>query len=144
MKIYIATPVNGRKEKTLAQKRAAALYRVCEIIDILRKKYPDAEFHSSFDKDIRYIVGEAKIMGCCVQKVLECDAICLDRGWSVSNGCRVEMTTAYYYGKERIYIDDEDGTAFSLHCFVCKHCLPPSERENGKMCKLEECKFEEV
>lgn len=107
MKIYIATPVNGRKESTLAKKRNAAEKRVHEIEDILRKKYHDAEFHSSFDDDMRFIVGEAKIMGCCIQKVMECDAICLDRGWSVSNGCRVEMTTAYYYGKERIYIDED-------------------------------------
>ncbi len=30
------------------------------------------------------------------------------------------------------------------NCFVCKNCLPPILRENGRMCRLNECKFEEV
>ena len=29
-------------------------------------------------------------------------------------------------------------------CLTCKHCLPPSEREYGRMCKLNECKFQEA
>ena len=48
MQIYIATPVNGRKEKTLAEKRAAAYERVKEMAEYLRRRYPDALFVSGF------------------------------------------------------------------------------------------------
>lgn len=39
------------------------------------------------------------------------------------------------------YITKEEA-APTLNCLVCKNCLPPFRRENGKMCKLKECKFE--
>ena len=32
----------------------------------------------------------------------------------------------------------------TVNCLVCKNCLPPFRRENGNMCKLKECKFEQA
>lgn len=110
-KIYIATPVNGRKEETIEGKRAAAHLRVMELKKSLAVRYPDAEFHSSFDNDIApldimltkrmYGIGlspEAVIMGKCVQRVMECDMVVLDYGWNKSKGCRLENATANIYG----------------------------------------------
>ena len=107
MKIYIATPVNGRKEATLEEKRKAAFERINEIAVKLLEKYPDAEIHSSFDQDIAPFSilknpTEAEIMGKCVQRVMECDAIFMDAGWMKSAGCCVEMSTASIYGKKMI------------------------------------------
>lgn len=112
-KVYIATPVNGRSEATIEEKRKAAYQRVCHVKVALKRMMPDAEFHSSFDDDIAPIdVGltkrmygwtlpsEAVIMGKCVQRVMECDAIVMDVGWLKSTGCRIERKVAMSYGKE--------------------------------------------
>ena len=110
MKIYIATPVNGRVEATLEEKRKAAYHRVCYLKVALKRMYPDAEFHSSFDEDIAPIEkfsgilpSEAEIMGLCVTKVMECDAIYLDSRWWASKGCRLEHQTAFIYGKQILF-----------------------------------------
>ena len=103
MKIYLATPVNGRKEKTLEQKMKAAWERIGEMQKYMMQFYPDAVFRCSFD-----IVGmvldqpmtESEIMGKCVQMVMECDMIVLDDGWENSSGCTVERFVAYVYGKK--------------------------------------------
>lgn len=101
MKIYIATPVNGRKEKTLEEKQKAAEQRVDEIADFLMELYPDAEFMSSFNIiGVKYHVGdlsEAVIMGSCVRMVMESDLVVLDDGWDSSQGCRLEKYTAMVY-----------------------------------------------
>ena len=109
MKIYIATPVNGRPEATIEEKRKVAYNRVCYLQERLRTIYPDAEFHSSFDLDIapnkspfEYIPTEAEVMGKCVQRVMECDAIFLDGGWAMSKGCNLEYQTARLYDKQII------------------------------------------
>lgn len=109
MKIYIATPVNGRKEATLDEKRLAACNRVRELVDKLRERYPDAEFHSSFDLDIcpiGVIASESEIMGKCVQRVMECDAILIDKDYECSKGCKVELFTATTYKKKVLYFYD--------------------------------------
>lgn len=101
MKIYLATPVNGRKEKTLAEKTRAARKRIGEMQEHLKKLYPDAIFRCSFD-----IVGlvldqpltEAEIMGRCVQMVMESDLVIMDENWRDSRGCWVEQTVAQQYG----------------------------------------------
>lgn len=36
------------------------------------------------------------------------------------------------------YLTAEEAKPF-ISCMVCKHCLPPMKRENGKMCTLEKC-----
>lgn len=105
MKIYIATPVNARKEETLEEKRLAAYYRMCEIRKQIHAKLPNAEFHSSFDEHIAPInkecwKTEAMIMGECVTEVMECDMIVLDWGYLDSKDCRVEEFVAMRYGKE--------------------------------------------
>lgn len=115
MKIYIATPVNGRKEATLEEKREGAYKRVKELEYKLSKSVNGmefAEFHSSFDSDIapinveltRKMYGyelpsEAIIMGKCVQRVMECDAIYMDIFNMDSKGCRIESYVANVYGK---------------------------------------------
>lgn len=109
MKIYIATPVNGRKEATLNEKRLAACNRVRELVDKLREKYPNAEFHSSFSLGICPIgvmLSESAIMGLCVQRVMESDVVFFDWGYEQSKGCTVEHTTALTYGKKIIHAYD--------------------------------------
>ena len=103
MKIYIATPVNGRKEATLEEKMQAARKRVGEMQQLLMKHYQDADYLCSFN-----IVGlvldepltEAEIMGRCVQMVMEADMIVLDDGWESSRGCTIERYVAMQYGKK--------------------------------------------
>lgn len=111
MKIYIATPVNGRKEATLEEKREKAFDRMCAIRKQLHKRFQDAEFHSSFDEHIApinieltnkmYGMGlpsESVIMGKCVQMVMGCDMVVLDYDWQQSKGCKLECHTAQIYG----------------------------------------------
>lgn len=114
MKIYIATPVNARKEATLEEKRKAAWKRVGNLREQARKIYPDVEYHSSFDYCIAPLGKklsimertEATIMGLCVAQVMECDAILIDWGYEQSKGCTVEHTTALTYGKLIIHAYD--------------------------------------
>lgn len=103
-KIYLATPVNGRKERTLYLKQRAALERVIEMERYLRRWYPDAEFWSSVGNMPIARHGdeskEAKIMGHCVTMVMESDMVILDDGWESSQGCTVERFVAMQYGKQ--------------------------------------------
>lgn len=42
------------------------------------------------------------------------------------------------------YLSPSSPEVFAVcNCLTCKHCLPPSRREDG-MCNLSECKYEEV
>ena len=123
-KVYIATPVNSRSGATIEEKREAAYKRIKDIEYRLSKAvkgYEFAEFHSSFDDDIApikleltkkmYGMGlpsESVIMGKCVQRVMECDVIVLDNGWSLSRGCNMERFAALRYGKEIRYVADYD------------------------------------
>ena len=101
MKIYLATPVNGRKEKTMRDKQRAAYKRIVEMSVYLHKRFPDADFVSSFDYvKPGVILSEPVIMGHCVQLVMECDMIVLDDGWENSSGCTVERFVAMQYGKK--------------------------------------------
>ena len=123
-KVYIATPVNSRSEATIEEKREAAYKRIKDIEYRLSKAvkvYEFAGFHSSFDDDIAPInleltkkmfgmglPSESVIMGKCVQRVMECDVIVLDNGWSLSRGCQLEKFAALMYGKEIHYVTDYD------------------------------------
>lgn len=100
LNIYLATPVNGRREATMKEKMKAANDRIEEMKQYLRKWYPDAVFWSSFDT-IPCIgnLTEAEIMGECVRKVMECDMVILDKLWYDSRGCSVERFVADQYGK---------------------------------------------
>lgn len=101
MKIYLATPVNGRKEKTLEAKQHAALKRIEEMKVYLRNRFQGASFKSSFDfVDPGEEIDESVIMGHCICTVMECDMIVLDDGWENSKGCTVERFVAMQYGKK--------------------------------------------
>lgn len=109
-KVYIATPVNGRKEKTLERKLETAYMRVVYIKNILREHFPDDRFCSVFDLvpfSIHSLLKmtESEIMGICVKGVMDCDAIVLDTGWRKSKGCNVEKFVAETYGKEVMYYE---------------------------------------
>ena len=102
-KIYLATPVNGRKEPTLREKEIAAYNRILEMRVYLRQWYPEAEFYYVFNllfSDTLENLPESHIMGACVEAVMKCDIIILDDGWEDSNGCNVERYVADRYGKQ--------------------------------------------
>lgn len=104
MKVYLATPVNGRKEKTLEAKQRAAMERIDEMADFLKDRIYEAEFVNPVRTILTYHNGankhEALIMGSCVKMVMMCDMIVLDDGWECSQGCTVERFVAMQYGKQ--------------------------------------------
>lgn len=110
MKIYIATPVNGRNEGTLEEKQKAAQQRCYALRDEIKKHYPDAEFWSSVTNVVIARKGlperEADIMGTCVRHVMLSDIVFLDWGHVYSKGCGVEQFVASTYGKKIIYAKD--------------------------------------
>ena len=112
MKVYIATPVNGRKEPTLIEKQRAALARVNEIKAKVLELHPSACIKSSVGSLYFARAGkeelEARIMGNCVRMVMQSDIIVLDRGWWDSKGCNVEKFTAETYGVQIWEIDQFD------------------------------------
>ncbi len=107
MKIYIATPINARKEQGFRNKYKAARQRVKALKEVISNDYRfyGCEMISSFDVNKTDGVSEAIAMGRCVQAVMECDAIYLDHAWQSSKGCNVEYRTAKIYDKE-IYEHD--------------------------------------
>ena len=109
MKIYIATPVNARKEPTLIEKQKAAKKRVDELKKEVHKRLPKAMLSSVFS--VIAVTGESeeKIMGACVAAVMRCDVILMDDGWGDSHGCKVERFTAQEYGKEIWTLFDLEG-----------------------------------
>ena len=109
MKIYIATPVNARKEPTLKEKQMAAKKRVEELKKEVHKHLPKALISSVFS--VIAVTGEKeeKIMGACVAAVMKCDVILMDDGWGDSHGCKVERFTAQEYGKEIWTLFDLEG-----------------------------------
>ena len=100
MKLYIATPINARKEPTMREKLVAAKQRV-EMLkailadDVRFKKY---ELISTFDFNDMYDTEERE-MSRCIYHVLTSDAIYLDHGWTASKGCNLEDQAAKIYGK---------------------------------------------
>ena len=104
MKVYIATPVNGRKEPTLIEKQRGALARVNELKTKVLELHPSATILSSVGNIVVARKGlperEAAIMGSCVRMVMESDIIVLDQGWWDSKECNVEKYTAETYGKQ--------------------------------------------
>lgn len=101
MKIYIATPINARSERTFKEKYNAAKRRV----DFLMKltyfipQFRGSHFTSTFKINSLGEFSETEALGRCVSMVLECDAIYLDHGWQSSKGCNLEYWTAKIYGK---------------------------------------------
>lgn len=104
MKLYIATPINARQERTFKEKFLAAKHRVEMLKEvILMADWEDApeitEIVSSFDLNPLGKVSESEAMGRCIQAVIECDAIYLDHAWQSSKGCNLEYRAAKIYGK---------------------------------------------
>lgn len=101
MKIYIATPVNARREPTLSEKRKAAYRRATMLKAWLKDEYPDAEVFTPFDAcplDANMEEkGEPEVIGKCITLLLKCDTILLDRGWTGSDGCNLEYRAAKIY-----------------------------------------------
>lgn len=102
MTIYLATPVNGRKEKSLDEKRRKAYERIKMMEQYLRPKFGEAQFVSSFDfapLDGAIDWTEASIMGACVEMVMNSDLVILDSENSLnSKGMIVESYVARIYG----------------------------------------------
>jgi len=107
-RLYIATPINGRKGHSFQEKLNAAYDRICLLKSLLRdnEMFEGYELTSTFDiHDDGIMPTEAEAMGDCIAEVLSCDAIYLDHGWLQSKGCRLEHSAAKIYGL-RIYEHD--------------------------------------
>lgn len=103
MRIYVSTPINGRKEPTFKEKWEAARRRAIMLKAYLREEYPDAEIVTPFDiSTIGSTTTEEQAIGMCITAVLESDAILFDRGWTASKGCNLEYRAAKLYKKEII------------------------------------------
>ena len=105
-KIYISLPITSRKEQTIRE-RVEAAFKRCEL---LRRRIAGVDAFKGWEIVTPFDVApigttktEAEIMGGCVQAVLECDAILLDRDYTISKGARLEAEAAALYGKQ-IYI----------------------------------------
>lgn len=103
MKLYIATPINARKEKTLKEKLRAARHRVELLKEVIKEDDRLSGYDvvvSTFDQDKPKARDEENVaLAMCVLAVLRADAIYLDHGWQGSKGCNLEYRTAKIYGK---------------------------------------------
>lgn len=103
MKLYIATPINSRTEKTMEDKKRAAKHRVNLLKELISSDMRFRQYDqlvSTFDiKQIISTTTEEVALGHCVTAVLQSDAIYLDHGWNGSNGCNLEYRAAKIYGK---------------------------------------------
>lgn len=102
MRMYIATPINGRPGLTLEDKLAAARQRIDVLKKIIRddERFSGYELTSTFDIAHGEGEGEAEAMGRCIEEVMKSDAIYADIGWENSKGCRLEIFAARLYGKK--------------------------------------------
>ena len=110
LNVYIATPVNGRKEATMELKQEAARQRVEFLRKMVKAVFPDAVCWSSFDflvpKDLREM-SEGEIMGRCVWCIIDkIDHVLMDYDHTDSKGCMLEYSAATIYRKNVIYIDE--------------------------------------
>ena len=107
MRIYIATPINGRNERSFEDKYREAEKRVDALRNVLRTdpRFWSHSFVSSIEINAPGSQTEAMAMGKCIAAVLECDAVYLDHGWQDSKGCNAEYQTAKIYGKKIIEHD---------------------------------------
>ena len=107
MILYIATPINARKEPTMKEKLRAAKHR----IELLKELISEDERFRSFQFirstfDLPSQSDEDAALAQCVREVLRADAIYLDHAWESSKGCNLEYRTAKIYGKT-IYEHDK-------------------------------------
>ena len=80
MKLYIATPINARKEKDLLEKLRAARHRVELLKELLEEdeRFVDYDMISTFDLPHGANLPEEAAISSCVFAVLTSDAIYLD------------------------------------------------------------------
>jgi hypothetical protein len=106
-KVYFATPVNGRTERTFEEKKLAALKRCIEVRQILTREQPDWMVTFSFTVcPINEHIDEPTAMARCYDLLRKCDMIVLDRGWLMSEGCRKEKRFAHQHGKYVVKLND--------------------------------------
>lgn len=108
MRLYIATPINSRKEKTFREKYLAAKHRfemLKELVCFDPRFDAFAEIVSTFSVNPYGMYTEEEALGRCVTAILGCDAIYLDHGWRGSKGCNLEYRVAKIYGKEILGYD---------------------------------------
>lgn len=109
MILYIATPINARREPTLKEKLRAAKHRIELLKELLSEdeRFKDCTMRSTFDISKPKARDEENVaVAICVLAVLRSDAIYLDHGWQGSKGCNLEYRTAKIYGKD-IYEHDK-------------------------------------
>lgn len=98
MKLYIATPVNARKEETFEEKYYAAQKRITELKENLSEDERFKGWEMTSGPDVCPLgMNETEALRRCVQTVLSCEAIYMDSGWQRSEGCRTEFNTAGRY-----------------------------------------------
>ena len=98
-KVYFATPVNGRTERTFEEKKLAALKRCIEVRQLLAREQPDWMVTFSFTVcPINEPIDEPTAMARCYDLLRQCDMIVLDRGWTNSEGCNKERMFAKRHG----------------------------------------------
>lgn len=89
-KIYVSIPITG--ENYIDQRNHAFV-----VATNLAQQGWDAVTPFSIVKNVDTPYSEA--MGKCIEKLLDCDAIYLCRGWEKSKGCNAELQVALVYGK---------------------------------------------
>lgn len=98
MRLYIATPINARKEKSVKARFINARVRCETLRDLLSEEHifrGFTEIVTPFDVNpIGSTTSETLALSRCVAAVLESDAIYLDHGWESSKGCNLEYRTA--------------------------------------------------
>ena len=98
-KVYFATPVNGRMERTFEEKKLAALKRCIEVRQLLAREQPDWMVTFSFTVcPINEPIDEPTAMARCYDLLRRCDMIILDRNWTSSEGCNKERMFAKRHG----------------------------------------------
>lgn len=102
MRLYIATPINARREHTMKEKLRAAKHRIELLKELLSEdeRFKGYTLHSTFGQDKPKARDEENVaLAMCVLAVLRADAIYLDHGWQGSKGCNLEYRAAKIYGK---------------------------------------------
>lgn len=92
-KVYVSIPISG--EDYNDQRNHAFVVAT----DLGVKGYDTV---TPFDINPQPTTPYNEAMGKCIEALLDCDAICLCKGWNQSKGCRAELQVALVYGKDVI------------------------------------------
>lgn len=83
----------------------------------IQQRFMFAQVITPFDICQDTSLPYSKLMGMDIEKLLECNAICMTHRWSFSKGCRVEKYIASTYGKTIMFLNDKKG-----HFWLTKEC----------------------